>query len=275
MSWKPEIIILGPGGMKGYCELGALLYLEKVKWLDNVHTYVGVSVGSVIALLLTSGYSSVEIVEQSLNINFFHDFMSMDINQIREKSGLISNQQIKERLDERMKNKFGIVPNLKELYQFTGIKLVTVTLNIDKGEVEYINYLTDPDLSCVEAVMLSMNIPFIFYKIRYKDCTYVDGALGNPYPMDVYDDGNTNILGIYVDEGKMNTEGFTEYVHHIIHSMTTRLKQVSTKNLSEKCKHLNIVSPTFDVINITADIDKKSEMIVIGHETAKDFVDAL
>jgi predicted acylesterase/phospholipase RssA len=275
MEWKPEIIVLGPGGVKGFCELGGLLYIEKLGWLENVNTYVGVSVGSVIGLLLTAGYSTTEVIEKSLDINLFHDFMSIDINQIRENSGLVSNKQVKERLEERMKNKFGIIPNMKELYQFTGIKFVSVTLNIDKCEVEYVNYETEPDLSCVEAVMLSMNIPFIFYKIKYKGCTYVDGALGNPYPVDVFDDGKTNILGIYIDDGKMNKEGFSEYVYHILHSLTNRLKQVSVKNLSPCVKTLNIVSPIFDIIGVNMDIDKKSEMIVVGHETAKAFVDEL
>ena len=52
--WPPEVIVIGPGGCKGFLELGALLYLEKEGYLRSVKTYAGVSVGAVISLLIVS-----------------------------------------------------------------------------------------------------------------------------------------------------------------------------------------------------------------------------
>jgi len=55
--WKPDIVILGPGGIKGFLELGVLYALQNNNLLENVHTYVGVSVGSIISLLLVCGFA--------------------------------------------------------------------------------------------------------------------------------------------------------------------------------------------------------------------------
>ena len=275
-KWKPETIILGPGGMKGFATMGSLLYLEKIGWLENVTTYVGVSVGAILGVLLVAGYTVTEIIDHSLSVSLFHDFMSLDLSQIRENSGLISNQQVKDRLGERLISKFGYIPTLQEFYAFTGIKYVAVTMNITLGEVEYISKDTEPDLSTVDAVMLSMNIPFVFYKIRYKGNIFVDGALANPYPVDVFDDGKTNILGIYIDHAnQVNTESIASYFYFILHSMTNRLKKLAMQKLSPCCKHLIILTSITDTIGLSIDNEAKSDMIVQGYEQAKKFADAL
>ena len=35
--------------------------------------------------------------------------------------------------------------------------------------------------------------------MKYRDHVYIDGAFGNPYPIDQFDDGKRNILGLYID----------------------------------------------------------------------------
>ena len=39
-DWKPSVLVLGPGGIKGHLELGALLILEKEGYLSNIHQFV-------------------------------------------------------------------------------------------------------------------------------------------------------------------------------------------------------------------------------------------
>ena len=65
--WKPDIIVLGPGGSKGYIQLGALLRLELDNLLSNVVQYVGCSVGAIISLLMVVGYSANDIINYMLS----------------------------------------------------------------------------------------------------------------------------------------------------------------------------------------------------------------
>lgn len=272
--WFPKVLVLGPGGVKGFYIMGALLYLEKCGWLSELHTCVGVSIGAVIALLLAAGYTVTEIIEHALSVSLFHDFMSINLAQVQENTGLISNQQVKDRLSERLIAKFGFVPTLKQFYDFTGIKFVAVTCNIDRGRAEYLSKDTEPDLSAVDAVMLSMNIPFVFYKLRYKGATYVDGALGHPYPIDVFDDGMTPILGITLDHaGDSGTESLGEYLYSIIHSVTNSLRQLALRRISPCCRNLVLVAEVTDTLGLALDDDKKSHMVVCGYEAGREFVE--
>ena len=278
--WKPEILVLGPGGIKGFLELGALAGLENAGVLSDVTTYVGVSVGAIISLLLVVGYTVTEIIVEAADANIFEDFSSVSWKDIKENFGLISSAPIKRKLTRSVMEKFGYVPTLEQLFCSTGLELVCVTANLDKEIPEYISYKTDPQMSCVDLVMYSMNIPIIFYKLIYKGCVYVDGALGNPYPVDVYDDGNVNILGIYIESTRRTDEEpsdstTTMYIHKIIQFTMSQLRDRIIKTCSEKCKHLRLQSHIVDSTGLTIDAHLKADMILDGYDEAQRFLENL
>jgi predicted acylesterase/phospholipase RssA len=68
---KPHVIILGPGGVKGFLQLGLLYILTQNNFLDDVHTYIGVSIGSIISLLVVCNYSIDEIISHAIHTDLF------------------------------------------------------------------------------------------------------------------------------------------------------------------------------------------------------------
>lgn len=278
--WKPEILVLGPGGIKKFLELGALHILESKGVFEDVTTFVGVSVGAIISLLIVSGYSIAEIIAEAADADIFYDLSSVSIKDTKEKLGLVSSAPIKRKLVKNVIEKFGYVPTLDQLFRSTGLKLVCVTANLDKEIPEYMSYETEPDISSVDAVMYSMNIPIFFYKLKYKGCVYVDGALGNPYPVDQYDDGNTNILGIYIESTcRTNREPSdsttTMYFHKIIHFTMSQLRTRIINACSDKCKHLCLHSSIVDSTGLTIDAHLKADMILAGYERGTEFLKEL
>lgn len=278
--WKPEILVLGPGGVKGFLELGALYALSNGNLLTEVTTYVGVSVGAIISLLMVCGYDATEIIVEASDANIFEDLSSVNLRDVRNGLGLVSSEPIRRKLVRNVTSKFGSVPTLEQLYHFTGLKLVCVTVNLDKEEPEYMSYETEPSISCVEAVMLSMNIPVIFYKLKYKGCVYVDGALGNPYPIDQYDDGETNILGIYIQSTRRTSSepsdsSVTMYFNKLVHLSMTQLRDRILAGCSDKCKSLCLNSNIIDTTGVSIDADLKADMILCGIQKAQEFIDAL
>lgn len=275
--WLPDILVLGPGGAKGFLELGALLKLHKINFLRQVHTYVGCSIGAVISLLLTCGYSPTEIVSCALDADIFHDITTFRLMDVKDNIGLISNQRIRNILIDKLKYKFGFVPTLNQLYLATGLKYVAVTLNLDKDSTEYLSYQTEPDLCCVEATLLSMNIPFLFYKLKYKGCTYIDGAFGNPYPIDIYDNGSSNILGIYISSThpiiqESSDINILRYLYKVIHSSMNQIKLRIQKSCSNRCKHIGLYSPSLDTTGLTFDDKLKAKMLTLGYNEAESFL---
>ncbi len=277
-SWRPTVLVLGPGGTKGFLELGALLIFEKERFLTSIRNYVGVSVGAIISVLLVAGYSVTEIITDAMDVNLFQDISSINLNEIKDNVGLLSNRAVKEKLVTLLENKFGFVPTLHQFYMATGLTLTCVSLNLDDERTEYISWETEPTISAVDAVLLSMNIPLLFYQLRYKGNLYIDGAFGNPYPVDEYDDGKTNILGICITELKENSSvdlTKVRYIYKILVSAITQNRKRIRSSTSERCKHLELTSPTLDGIGLLVDIQMKSRMVFIGYNEAIKFIKRL
>jgi predicted patatin/cPLA2 family phospholipase len=72
----------------------------------------------------------------------------------------------------------------------TGYEFEIVVTNLDKDTTEYFNHQTEPDLCCVEAVLMSITIPLIFQSYIYKNNIYLDGAISQAFPIQKYKDEN-------------------------------------------------------------------------------------
>src|SRR5688572_18121608 len=100
-----EVVVLGAGGVKGFLELGALYYLQKNGHLDSVSKYIGVSIGSMIALLMCSGYNVLDIILEMIDINIsMKDNVS--IKSIVNNMGLIDMKNIKDKMDDMIIDKW-------------------------------------------------------------------------------------------------------------------------------------------------------------------------
>jgi predicted acylesterase/phospholipase RssA len=210
--WTPDTLVLGPGGIRGFMELGALLAFEQEGHLNDITTVVGVSVGALIGLLFTAGLTVGEIIDTALHVDFFEDVESIiqilksdkpynafsRFPTVRDRKGLLSNDVVKKELQRQLIAKFGFTPSLHQLYLATGIKFIATSMNLRQRQPVYLSYETDPDLSVIDAVLLSMNIPLIFYQLRYKGDLHIDGAFANPYPVDLFRNTDKRILGLSI-----------------------------------------------------------------------------
>jgi predicted acylesterase/phospholipase RssA len=301
-SWYPRVLVIGPGGVKGLKVLGFLSPVEDSGLLEYVDTYCGVSVGALISLLIICGYHIREIVGEAVKLDIFKEIVSFNFKSITENLGFISNEPVRKLLTQLVINKFGNVPTLYGLYMRTGKAFVAVTLNATDETCVMLNPFCNPDVSCVEATMFSMNIPFVFYQLIHRGKTYVDGALANPYPIDYFDDGKTNILGIYMKT--IHTKSVTSstspnphlgsgmvaptiiqrvdedssplpigaYSLKIIQSLMDHRRNHIIQQASDCCKHVCLETKTTDTIGYSVTIDDKALMLVEGFNEGKAFL---
>ena len=218
--WKPNVIMLGPAGAKGFLFIGCLkrLYAEK-EFLSRVKTWAGVSAGAAVSLLIVMGYTIEEIIDLCMDLNIVEDIIGINLDRAREKLGLIHNKTVEEQLKHSILKKFGYIPSLKELYLLTGVHLVLVTYNLDKLRTEYLDKDSEPDLSCLEAAMMSMAVPLLIEPRKYKGDSYVDGAIGAPYPVLHFDTENNNVLGMYISSEEdlfCSDQKPTNYIYRLI-----------------------------------------------------------
>lgn len=270
--WRPNVLILGGGGVKGFLTIGSLLFFEKTKMLKDIKKIVGVSIGSVIGLLYASGYSMTEILDFSLMTQISEVVSHIDILNIMKTNGFVSHDVFRKKLNEKIISKFGFVPTFKQLYLMTGYHFEVVVTNLDKNVAEYFSHETQPDFSCVEGVLMSMSLPFIFQTYIHNNDIYLDGAIIDPFPLNRY--RNDCVFGIILKTTPVNPrESFFNYLSRVIDSFTT----TKEKNIiiPPNCKILNLQYQITDTLGIKMSFENRVDMVLFGYLRGYQFYDEI
>lgn len=179
-------IVFSGGGAKGFAHIGSLLILYtlyvdgyiKIKNADNTYVndlldidkFVGTSIGAVFATLLALGYTTQEILDITLNIDFnkFKDnkgyFKSM--YEIVYYFGLCPGDTVDECIGELIKKKTGDANyTFGQLYEKTHKILVIVGANVNKMCPLYFNYKDFPNMSIKNAIRISTSIPLLYVPV--------------------------------------------------------------------------------------------------------------
>lgn len=218
-----DTLVLSSGSVKGFVLLGALSYLLDNNLLDNVHTYIGTSVGSIVAYLLCIGYAPAEILSKLHMNNWIEKLQEFDSSNLLKGEALASWIYIQEALDILTLNKVDKFLTMAQLYKETGKKLIVCTYNMTKSKVEYLSHTSNPDLPCIVALKMSSNVPILFGRFKYEGNYYVDGALSDSFPILKGLEIGKCIMGINLalsDESLKDTPetGFLDYVFKLIHT---------------------------------------------------------
>lgn len=292
-EWKPQILVIGPAGYKSLTILGFLSTVEDKGLLNEINTYCGVSTGAVISLLMAVGYNIRDIVGESANLDLFIDFESFSVTNLdkNKKNMFAINKAIRTKLSNLVKNKLGNVPTLSGLAMETGKCFVTVSYNKTQNFSEIMTPISHPKLSCIDAVMFSMNIPFMCCQLMYGGDTLVDGMMSNPYPIDYFDDGTNQVLGVYLKYTKDSKnknynnsilqkieplafdKNQSVYLMHIIKSEIDRKIQSSIQQTSVNCRHVKLETNVIIDPETVVTISEKSQLLIDGFNKGKYFIE--
>ena len=273
--WKPDVFTLGPGGTKGYLELGLMKKFQEEDYLDQTTTFVGCSVGSAILLLYLCNYSMVEIIDDSIDLNLINGLEDINLDKYKEKPGILNSKTIETILRNKIIDKFSYIPTLKQLYDITNKLFYIITYNIDKEDIERLSYITHPDLSCLEAIMMSMAIPLLVCPRIYKGNVYIDGAVAEPHPILFLDNGINKILGVYIDSERSyhsSDRNYLRYIYRAAQASMNMLRKLAIQYSSANCKHIGLKSPVIDMTGITLTKPAKMEMVTHGYQEAEMFL---
>ena len=254
-------IVLSSGGLKGYSQLGALLYLSEIYDLNNFKNFIGSSVGALLSTLLVIGYNIDELIEKSFILNI-ETLINIDIFKIFINFGLNDGDDIKNLLICLFRNK-NIDENItfKELYNLTDKNLIITSTSILEKKCKYFSYEYTPNISVLLALRMSVNIPFLFKPIKFNNDYYIDGGVTNIYPINKSNDLK-NTIGIFtIDKyDYIIPKNFFEYISSIYsifskliinnniinNSLTIIIKNKSINIFEYNKKHNNIKKQLFD-----------------------------
>jgi NTE family protein len=262
----PKILVLNGGGIKGLAHIGALEYLEEHKYLSEIHTIACTSVGSIIGLGLVLGYTAQEmhLIAEKLRIDHLH---SCNYHDLFTKYGLDLGEKIDFLLKKIIakKTKKALV-TLKELYEWKKIKLNITTSELGEGKVIYLNHETFPDLPVYLAIRMSCAIPFIFCPVKYKDKYYIDGGCSDDYPIMLYQDQLSEVLGIHLkNQYQTEVKTFEDVVigcmYCILNASNKEAELFKNNTIEIEISKLSI--------NLNISPEMKKELFQKGYECAK------
>lgn len=270
-----DTLCISGGGVKGLSILGCLHHLYIEGYLDKIKTYIGTSVGSIISYLLIIGYSPIEIFTQVHINDVSEDFRNLNLIQLLSDYGICQFHNNIMLLMDMSRQKMGMIPSLKQLYERTGKILICTVYNYTKMRTEYFNYLSHPELSCLEAVKISSSMPLIFPRHLYQGNLYIDGGISDNYPIDYVDDGKNKILGITLDDSHMlegKEKNVLEYIYRLLMIPLQMRKDRSIRHASERAVTIKVRCDKVGFVEFHLSKRTKMDLFSNGYHQAKNWV---
>lgn len=222
--FRPNILVMKGGGIKGLAYVGALTVLEEYGY-QFTH-YVGTSAGAISAALLAVGYSPTEL-GNILTITKFKRFkdgwLLFSLPLLIFRKGLYRGEAFRVWLENHLRAKFpqfasAVDIRFSHLAQVSnGFRRLSVFASL-KGQTAYCfdsNNPANADDLVSFACRCSMAIPYFFRPERIAGKWVVDGGMQNNYPIysllrfdpDLRD--SADFLGLYL--GHKNAQRSTEW----------------------------------------------------------------
>lgn len=272
---KYDGIVLGGGGIKGFFQLGALSYAVEggLLSLENVKVFAGTSIGSVIALLLSIGYTPFELFYALYSREDFVPKGSvLPLKEIPSSWGLISMKRALNIVSDLLEEKLGSSKlSFRKLFTLTGKKLYIMAVNISTMSLETFSSETTPHLKVIDAVSLSSNIPMVCCRMQYHGNMYIDGGLLDNFPLQCANECS-RVLAIStgVHNATDDIDNFFEYAYRIAF---LPVNDATNKKIREASTKYHILSYNVDaqIIKLKPSPEEKMSLFSLGFDEAKEF----
>lgn len=264
-----EYLVLSAGGVKAVSYIGSFKALERLKITPKIKGIVGCSAGSLLALLSIIGYKPEEMLEIVTNINignYTDDGLGSLIKNLGSDNGI----KLMNLIYAICKQKYDLKDiTFAKLYESFPIELVMVGSNITESKSIYFSYKETPNMLILDALRISISVPFKFTPIRYNNNICVDGAIYNPYPIEYFSD--KNVLGFVLSklENLEPIDNLLQYILGILISIEhNELKRSLKKNKNNTVQ----IKCNDNPINFSMNKERKKELYDLGYNTTINFL---
>jgi len=277
---NPKVLLFSGGAIKGYSYLGVIKALNEKKLLENVHTIIGTSVGSIVALLLSLElkYTEIEELFNSCNPENFKSFTVTQIFNLYKTYGLESgekiNNYIKGLLESVLNNPFA---TFEDLYFKNKKKIMITGTCINKKKLEIFSYETTPKMPLYLAIRISISIPIIFSPVRYNGKLYIDGGVLENYPLSVIPSNieSKYILGICIKNDGLSSDTFYNYIlnifvcieNYIYNRSENEMKKIANENT------INLYINEMSFLKFKLNSEEKEKLFNIGYNSTKKYIE--
>jgi NTE family protein len=249
---------------RGISYIGVLQYLEENNVIEakSLEKVIGVSIGSFVAACYLAGYSPLEFIDIVVN----YDTSTLkDIDILNSESGLavLRGTAFREWISSVIAKKISPQITMKEFYEKTKTHFTVVATCIEDGAV-YINHETEPDFLLIDALISSMNFPFVFPPYVVNGKRYVDGGLLNNFPMHML---SQEAVGLTVNFENIsdihNPFSYIGKLFELISRDRDLLRESNSKLI------IRVEATDFSLIDFDMNVDDKMTLYKRGYNAAK------
>lgn len=280
-------LVISGGGPAMLQYISSIQYLNENNILDlnNIESIYGTSAGSIVAVLLALKYDW-ETLNDYIIQRPWHELFHLKINYIFDayKNKGIYNKSIVEKVFKPLLDAkdIPIGITLKDFYEYSKIEIHFFSFEINQFKTEDISYLTHPNISLIDAIMMSSSIPLLFTPIIMENKCYIDGGVCANYPLKYCIDSGKNedeILGFcnqYDCQQKNYIDSESNLLDLVLCLFFKTFDNLTSNLVNPKIKYEII----FDVKYISLHYLKsaitskemRKEIYQKGTETAKEFI---
>ncbi len=271
--------LFGGGAIRGAAHAGVVKYLEELGIKPS--TLVGSSVGALVAMLYAVGYTSEELSEVFLSVNFelFRDISLGFNHQFALSKGEVFLNWLRELIEKKYyEDKY--VEGKNEPVKFSDLEkdLIIITTDMYTFKCKEFSTFETPDYEVAMAVRISCCMPGLMRAVNIDNKLLVDGDLMKGKPMWMHSknlaDTNDRILEIRLEGKFLGTdEKVAEYVNGMYSCMTSTETDF-IKNLygkSDKYDYLVINTGNVVVVDFNYPTEKRQAIIDEGYNQTKKY----
>ena len=266
-------IVFSAGSMGGLTFVGAWKALEEQGVTQKLVGFSGCSMGSIMALLTSIGYSGEELKSMAYVLNY-NDLSELQIFSALANLGLDTGNKIAYLLRELLERKTGKKHlTFQEHYYITGRKLWVNASCVEDDKCYYYSMDTTPNMDIVLAVRMSIALPWIIAAVRHNGSTYIDGGFHDPCPVHMFPTNETLVLRVKNDHSvDPESHEFIRHTSNILFSAYRRLHQ----HLSETLNKYTCILLDSKIGSISLDVSKKERkrLVKIGYQTLRTWLRA-
>lgn len=175
-------LVLSGGAFDGITLLGSIHYILQLRSGKAFQSYYGTSVGSMISLLLSIGYTPLELVYSFLS--FQQHPLVPDFSFNKDEIKCFDFAPILMHLSEMVSAKTGYTSlTFQDVVRIFQVRLHCVAYNYSQNRMQVFSPKTHPNMCVLEAVKLSCAIPYIFGKCVFQEDVYFDGGIIDNFPV--------------------------------------------------------------------------------------------
>jgi predicted acylesterase/phospholipase RssA len=265
-------IVFSAGSLGGLTFFGAWSALEEAGMTSGITGFSGCSMGSVVALLTSLGYTGKELARVASALRY-NDFRDLQISQLLDNYGLETGKKMQRLISALIRFKTGRGDlTFREHYDLTGKTLWINASCVEEDRCYYFSKDTAPDMSITKATRMSISIPLVMAVVRHEGRTFIDGGFHDPSPVAMFPVEDTLLLRVHNNSNiGVSSGNMLSYLGLIISSIKKRLYV----HLTERDRYQTInINSGIGSLTIEAKRAVRKRLVETGYQTTKTWLRA-